>query len=117
MKNALLILTMAFACTTANADKLSSALADQRIALLDLNLSTCKNKVTVEGGEGKYTCSDLKQHEIEYFRKGSFRTLQTHPKVQAMFAQWLAALDAVGTKREEAERLKYEDLANQVRIL
>jgi len=108
MKKAIAIGVLVFAASTAFA----SARLNFYMSLIDVQLNTCKTSILNGNSD---ICQKTKNDAADTFKE-KFGGDIANPKVKAMFAQWMTAMDTAGTRLGQAEEAKFHTLMNELKL-
>jgi len=79
---------------------------------LNLILFSCTSAVS--RGDTS-ACAKGKSEEVSKFKE-TFGPASANPKVKAMFAQWMTAMDTAGSRVGEQEETRFHTLANELKL-
>ena len=108
MKKAIVMGVLVFAAMSASALSLGF-----NMAALDLQLDTCH--ASIRNGDYDF-CRNAKSEAVDSFKQDYRPADIANPKVKAMFAQWMTAMDTAGTRQGQAEEAKFHTLMNELKL-
>lgn len=111
MKKIFLASALVLAASAAQADRQINALN----AHLRSELANCNALTYVDYFSGHEKCVNTKNEELQKF-KGFIKINNVSPKVKAMFAQWMTAMDTAGRPEGSAEEGKFKTLSAEVEL-
>lgn len=83
-----------------------------QMARLEAMLFSCASAVSIGNTSA---CPETKSEALSKFKE-TFGPASANPKVKAMFAQWMTAMDTAGSRVGKQEEAKFNTLANELKL-